>query len=283
MYLNKLINNPELIKVSFKKLETSSKVFSSIYKNKIEISEENIMENYKGLLKYSRLVSNLKTLSSLNKKLKFEKIVASLDEGLFNISENLDYIAKSLEPEDYKENLDYIKNYLKRKNFNIGQIIDFIYPYDDKIIIGTSILINDRFLVFTSIYSCEGQTQYLNYLSDCFPGSYDLGIEIKDDYDKVLDSYLLNKPLDRIDTLIKNSEIFNNFIKASVVDKVDTKKAFNAIVDYFKDYLDKSYLYNTDMFLRFKNNLKDADIKTIAKILKLKNNDTYKLIALQKE
>ena len=283
MYLNKLISNPELIKVSFKKLETSSKVFSSIYKNKIEISEENIMENYKGLLKYSRLVSNLKTLSSLNKKLKFEKIVASLDEGLFNISENLDYIAKSLEPEDYKENLDYIKNYLKRKNFNIGQIIDFIYPYDDKIIIGTSILINDRFLVFTSIYSCEGQTQYLNYLSDCFPGSYDLGIEIKDDYDKVLDSYLLNKPLDRIDTLIKNSEIFNNFIKASVVDKVDTKKAFNAIIDYFKDYLDKSYLYNTDMFLRFKNNLKDADIKTIAKILKLKNNDTYKLIALQKE
>lgn len=283
MYLNKLINNPELIKVSFKKLETSSKVFSSIYKNKIEISEENIMENYKGLLKYSRLVSNLKTLSSLNKKLKFEKIVASLDEGLFNISENLDYIAKSLEPEDYKENLDYIKNYLKRKNFNIGQIIDFIYPYDDKIIIGTSILINDRFLVFTSIYSCEGQTQYLNYLSDYFPGSYDLGIEIKDDYDKVLDSYLLNKPLDRIDTLIKNSEIFNNFIKASVVDKADTKKAFNAIIDYFKDYLDKSYLYNTDMFLRFKNNLKDADIKTIAKILKLKNNDTYKLIALQKE
>lgn len=283
MYLNKLINNPELIEVSFKKLEASSKVFSSTYKNKIEISEENIMENYKGLLKYSRLISNLKTLSSLNKKLRLEKIVASLDEGLFNISENLDYIAKSLEPEDYKENLNYIKNYLNCKNFNIGQIVDFIYPYDDKIIIGTSILINDKFLVFTSVYSSEGQAQYLNYLSDCFPGNYDLGIEIKDDYDRVLDSYLLNKPLDRIDTLIKNSEIFNNFIKASVIDKVDTKKAFNAITNYFKDYLDKSYLYNTDMFLRFKNNLKDANIKTIAKILKLKNNDTYKLIALQKE
>jgi len=282
MNFSKIINNPELITGVVSYLRSNSNSVKKMYSNYTEPTEEDITNNYVGINKCLNILENLKSLESLA-KCQFTEIRNDLDFTLNAIKANLNSIAETLKPESYKKDCNKILKYLGFRNLNPTDSYSIIYPMKDKVALSTVFSVCNRNLVFSTIYSDKDSSNYINYdVKECLPGYFDLGTKIIDNYNSVLDSYIYNKPLDRIEDLIKKSEVFDNFIKSSVRERCNIKQVQKVISSYFNDCLSTSYIHNTEILFKF-TKVDDRKAKEIAKILKLNNNDTYKFFALQKE
>lgn len=285
MNFSKILCNTSTAKGAFKKLSKLAKALQDAYANLTEPSEEIITGNYFGIIKCNQILSDLKTLNYISKdQKKYLEIKADVKKTLNSIKSNLNTIALELQPKEYITDLDNIIQILNDRNIQLIKKDHFIFPKGNQIIIGTTMDCGEKQIVFTTVYSDSNLEKYLNILQQPIElGNYNFGLLLNNNSEDALDVLLKNEQSLKIDNLIKNSSVFDNYIKASVNDRINIKKAFNLLTDHFKDKLEKSYLYNTDLLFKFKSNLTDKEVNEITSILKLKNNDKYKFVALLKE
>lgn len=285
MNFSKILYNPDATAVALKKLGASAVNLYSSYSSYSDKSENSITENYVGIAKCNQLFSDLKTISCVSKDTKRCSEISSLIKKTLNaIKSNLNNIALELEPEDYKKDVALIIKILNDKQFVVQDENHFIFPKENQIIIGTTIQYNNKYLTFSTVYTDSDLNKYLNIQDEPVLLEYFIpDIPVENDLEELASKLTSNNFSTKLDNLIKNSSVFDNFIKSSVNDRVNIKKAFKVLTNYFSNNLEKSYLYGPDLLFKFKSNLSDKNVIEISKILKLNSNDKYKFMALLKE
>ena len=286
MNFSRILHDSSAAKRALSKLNTTAQNLKMAYANLTEPSEEIITGNFFGISRCNKALSDVKTLSFIIKDQKtLSEVEDNLNQVLNMIKSNLNSIAIELEPADYETDLRNIIQILNDRNIPILNQQHFIFPKGEQIIIGTTMDCGEKKVVFTTVYTDTNFEKFLNLLDDQVNlENYNFGIPLlNNNITKTLDSLIDTNSNRRIDSLIKNSTVFDNFIKSSVNDRVDISKTFQILTNYFSDKLEKSYLYESDLLFKFKSNLTDREIKSISNILKLSNNDRYKFMALLKE
>lgn len=285
MNFSKIIHNQDATASALKKLGVSAINLFSVYSKYKDKSESSITANYVGIAKCNQLFSDLKTISCVSKDTKrCNEIGSLLKKTLSQIKSNLNTIALELEPEDYKKDVALIIKILNDKQFMIQDKNHFIFPKENQIIIGTTIQYNNKYLTFSTVYTDSDSNKYLNIQDKPVLLEYFVpDILVENDLEDLTNRLTSNNFSTKLDNLIKDSCVFDNFIKSSVNDRVNIKNAYNALRSYFSNNLEKSHLYGPDLLFKFKSNLSDKQIIEISKILKLNNNDRYKFMALLKE
>ena len=286
MNFSRILHDSSAAKRALSKLNTTAQNLKMAYANLTEPSEEIITGNFFGISRCNKALSDVKTLSFIIKDQKtLSEVEDNLNQVLNMIKSNLNSIAIELEPADYETDLRNIIQILNDRNIPILNQQHFIFPKGEQIIIGTTMDCGEKKVVFTTVYTDTNFEKFLNLLDDQVNlENYNFGIPLlNNNITKTLDSLIDTNSNRRIDSLIKNSTVFDNFIKSSVNDRVDISKTFQILTNYFSDKLEKSYLYESDLLFKFKSNLTDREIKSISNILKLSNNDRYKFMALLKD
>ena len=284
MNFSRLLYDPEAANRALDKLYSTAISLKSVYSNLKESSEESITNNFLGIIKCNQILSDTRTLTPIAKNSKkCAEIEKSALDTIGVIKSNLSLIAQDLEPEEFLNDLSSIFQILNENNIQIQDKNHFILPKSGSIIIGTTMDCGDKSIVFTTEYTDSDIKKYLNLFNDPIRlENYNYGILLDNNLDSTLNN-LLNNNVVNLDQIIKNSTIFDNFIKSSVNEKVDVNDAFHTLTNYFSTNLEKSYQHNKDLLFKFKSNLNGKEINKISNILKLRNNDKYKFMALLKE
>lgn len=276
MNFNKVIFSNNLIQEYKHDLMLNSKSMLDKYKNLNSPTETSVTANYIGLTKCYQILSNIKFLKDISTE-DFAKVQSNVSDIISCISGNLNIISENLKTRKYKKDIELLSSKLKA-----NKLYNTIYPIGSKIALATVFNYNKKFMVFTTCYGDNLITKYINIVdSDIIPGSYDLGQQVDD-----LNSFILNQNNEdygkTLDKLIKNSEVFDTFIKSSLNSGINAKKAIEIFKKYYGNKLNNILSFNGSLLLKFNKNA-ESDISNISKSLKLNNNDTYKFLATLKE
>lgn len=284
MNFSKLIYDSEAAAMALDKLSKNASSLNSIYSNLKDASEESITNNFCGIIKCNQILSDMRTLASITKNSeKCSEIEALISKALNSITSNLNDIALELEPEEYSLDLSNIFQILNDNNLQVFDKNHFIFPKSNSIVIGTTMDCGEKKIVFTTVYTDSNLYKYLNLLTTpVHLENYDYGVQLDNNLEEILNN-LINKSSKKIDQLIKDSTVFDNYIKSSVADGVNTEKAFKFLTEYFSPILEQSHLQKNTFLFKFQSKLNSKNINNIINILKLKNNDKYKFMALLKE
>ena len=291
------ITTSDEVKHHLKKFYASSEEDLKKYKNIKGDTEEKITSNFLGIDSCYLKLHNLNILKTsyshmnLNKNgavyKSFEKVLNKVYSRywkcLERIKENLSLLADQLKPATYVTDEETLSSFLgetyKKERF--------IYPQGDKIVISTVFKNDNKTCIFSTCYSdSDGIVKYINKentLKTIIPGKFLLGCEIKEVSESSLKTLFEGSQENSFENYIQFSNVENSNIK--VYPKTDTnlKCLQESIVSSFKPVLKSSRIINGFIILSFNSELKRKDFHKVCSMLKLKSNDVYKFLAIQKE